>query len=113
CPRGPARARSSPPSPPPASCRCRWARTRARCARLRGLGLPVPGRGRARGRTAAWRGRLSPCAIHAGMPALVRLAGVNKSYDVGGHVLHVLKDLDMEIAEGEHVAIMGTSGSGK
>jgi putative ABC transport system ATP-binding protein len=47
------------------------------------------------------------------MPTLVRLAGVNKSYDVGGHVLHVLKDLDMEVAEGEHVAIMGTSGSGK
>jgi putative ABC transport system ATP-binding protein len=47
------------------------------------------------------------------MPALVRLTGVNKSYDVGGHVLHVLKDLDFEVGEGEHVAIMGTSGSGK
>jgi putative ABC transport system ATP-binding protein len=47
------------------------------------------------------------------MPALVQLTGVNKSYDVGGHVLHVLKDLDFTVDEGEHVAIMGTSGSGK
>ncbi len=47
------------------------------------------------------------------MSALVRLSGVNKSYDVGGHVLHVLKDLDFEVGEGELVAIMGASGSGK
>ncbi|MCB9760957.1 MAG: ABC transporter ATP-binding protein [Alphaproteobacteria bacterium] len=44
---------------------------------------------------------------------MIRLRGVNKFYEVGGRPLHVLKDLDLDIAEGELVAIMGSSGSGK
>ena len=44
---------------------------------------------------------------------MIRLAGVNKSYHVGGAALHVLRDIDMHIREGEFVAIMGSSGSGK
>ena len=44
---------------------------------------------------------------------MIRLSRLNKSYHVGGHALHVLKDLDMEVAEGELVSIMGSSGSGK
>ncbi|MCX5740961.1 MAG: ABC transporter ATP-binding protein [Proteobacteria bacterium] len=44
---------------------------------------------------------------------MLRLAGVNKYYRVGAHSLHVLRDLDIEIATGEFVAIMGASGSGK
>jgi putative ABC transport system ATP-binding protein len=44
---------------------------------------------------------------------MIRLAGVNKSYHVGGAALHVLRDIDLHIREGEFVAIMGSSGSGK
>jgi putative ABC transport system ATP-binding protein len=44
---------------------------------------------------------------------VLRLAKVNKYYQVGAHSLHVLRDVDVEVADGEFVAIMGASGSGK
>ena len=44
---------------------------------------------------------------------MLRLSKVNKYYRVGTHSLHVLRDIDVEIGEGEMVAIMGASGSGK
>jgi len=44
---------------------------------------------------------------------VLRLAKVNKYYRVGTHSLHVLRDVDFEVADGEFVAIMGASGSGK
>jgi putative ABC transport system ATP-binding protein len=44
---------------------------------------------------------------------VLRLKKVNKYYRVGTHSLHVLRDLDIEISDGEFVAIMGASGSGK
>jgi putative ABC transport system ATP-binding protein len=44
---------------------------------------------------------------------MIRLAGINKSYHVGGAALHVLRDIELHIREGEFVAIMGSSGSGK
>ena len=44
---------------------------------------------------------------------MIRLDKINKYYKVGGRPLHVLKDLDLTIEEGELVAIMGSSGSGK
>jgi putative ABC transport system ATP-binding protein len=44
---------------------------------------------------------------------LIRLRGINKSYQSGDAALHVLKDVDLSIEEGELVSIMGTSGSGK
>ena len=44
---------------------------------------------------------------------MLRLSKLNKFYKVGTHSLHVLRDVDLEIAEGEMVAIMGASGSGK
>ena len=44
---------------------------------------------------------------------MLRLTGINKYYAVGQHRLHVLRDVDLEVAEGEMVAIMGASGSGK
>ncbi len=47
------------------------------------------------------------------MESIIHLKGINKSYQTGLKALHVLKDLDMEIKEGELVSIMGSSGSGK
>jgi lipoprotein-releasing system ATP-binding protein len=39
--------------------------------------------------------------------------GLNKSYQVGSQVIHVLRDLDLDVAEGEMVAVVGASGVGK
>ena len=44
---------------------------------------------------------------------VIRLEKVNKSYKMGKNSLHVLKDIDVHIKEGELVSIMGSSGSGK
>jgi putative ABC transport system ATP-binding protein len=44
---------------------------------------------------------------------LVDLARVSKDYDAGGGVVRAMRDVSMSIAEGEFVAIVGTSGSGK
>jgi putative ABC transport system ATP-binding protein len=44
---------------------------------------------------------------------VLRLDRVNKYYRVGTHSLHVLRDVDFEVDDGEFVAIMGASGSGK
>jgi putative ABC transport system ATP-binding protein len=44
---------------------------------------------------------------------VLRLEKVNKYYRVGTHSLHVLRDIELEVADGEFVAIMGASGSGK
>ena len=44
---------------------------------------------------------------------MLRLNKVNKYYQVGTHALHVLHDVDFEVADGELVSIMGASGSGK
>ena len=44
---------------------------------------------------------------------MLRLSKVNKSYELGENSLHVLRDLDLTIEDGEFVSIMGSSGSGK
>jgi lipoprotein-releasing system ATP-binding protein len=45
--------------------------------------------------------------------ALVTVKALNKSYTVGNQRIHVLRDLDLEVAEGEMLAIVGASGVGK
>jgi lipoprotein-releasing system ATP-binding protein len=45
--------------------------------------------------------------------SFVRAAGVNKRYVVGSGSIHVLRDLDLEAAPGEMLAIVGASGVGK
>jgi lipoprotein-releasing system ATP-binding protein len=45
--------------------------------------------------------------------AFIDAGGLNKSYDVAGKRLHVLRDLDLTVEKGEMVAIMGASGVGK
>ncbi len=42
----------------------------------------------------------------------IEVKGVNKTYN-NGQPLHVLKGIDLSVAEGEFVSIMGASGSGK
>ncbi|WP_345977893.1 ABC transporter ATP-binding protein [Sulfurimonas sp. HSL3-7] len=44
---------------------------------------------------------------------MIRLEKVTKSYGRGEAATHVLKEVDLEIQNGEFVAIMGPSGSGK
>lgn len=43
----------------------------------------------------------------------IRLRGLTKTYLRGGEVVHALAGVDLEIAAGSFVAIMGQSGSGK
>ena len=43
---------------------------------------------------------------------MIRLENINKTYH-GGSPLHVLKGIDLQVAQGELVSIMGASGSGK
>ncbi|MEN8119502.1 MAG: ABC transporter ATP-binding protein [Bacteroidota bacterium] len=44
---------------------------------------------------------------------MIRFENLHKSYVTGLNKLHVLKGIDLDIAEGELVSIMGSSGSGK
>ena len=44
---------------------------------------------------------------------LIQMKGINKYYQMGENILHVLKDIDLTIHSGEFVSIMGPSGSGK
>ncbi len=44
---------------------------------------------------------------------MLLLKNINKSYKVGKGSLHVLKNVQMEVKEGELISIMGSSGSGK
>lgn len=44
---------------------------------------------------------------------MIKLNEVRKAYQMGSNKLQVLKGIDMHIADGEFVSIMGSSGSGK
>ena len=44
---------------------------------------------------------------------MLALRRIEKSYPLAGGVLPVLKGIDLDIEQGEMVAIMGSSGSGK
>ncbi len=44
---------------------------------------------------------------------MIRLKGINKFYHVGQNQVHALQDINLEIDQGEFVAIQGSSGSGK
>jgi putative ABC transport system ATP-binding protein len=44
---------------------------------------------------------------------IIKIKGLKKDYHVGEVTVHALRGVDMEIQEGEFVAVMGVSGSGK
>ena len=44
---------------------------------------------------------------------MIKLQRISKWYQVGGRPVFILKDINLTIAEGEFVSIMGPSGSGK
>ena len=44
---------------------------------------------------------------------MIRLSNVEKSYDLAGGKVFVLRRIDLEIREGDFVSIMGPSGAGK
>jgi putative ABC transport system ATP-binding protein len=44
---------------------------------------------------------------------MIRLAGIARTFHVGGEEVHALRGVDTTIAQGEYLSIMGPSGSGK
>ena len=44
---------------------------------------------------------------------MIQIRNLHKTYTMGNNELHVLKGIDLDIAAGEMVSIMGSSGSGK
>lgn len=42
-----------------------------------------------------------------------QMKGINKFYQMGEEQMHILKDINLEIEQGEYLSVLGPSGSGK
>ena len=47
------------------------------------------------------------------MSSFLTVRSLNKTYHAGGQPIHVLRDLDVDVAAGEMIAVVGASGVGK
>lgn len=45
--------------------------------------------------------------------AMIKVEGVNKTFVLGDSEVHALNDINLSIAAGEYISVMGSSGSGK
>lgn len=56
---------------------------------------------------------IRPWSLVTANMSLIRLQKVSRRYQMGAETVHALREVTLEIARGEYVAIMGPSGSGK
>jgi putative ABC transport system ATP-binding protein len=43
----------------------------------------------------------------------IRVRGVHRRFQLGDQTVHALNNIDLDIAQGEYLSVMGPSGSGK
>lgn len=44
---------------------------------------------------------------------MIKVEGVNKTFELGDQTVHALRDINLTIERGEYLSVMGPSGSGK
>lgn len=44
---------------------------------------------------------------------MIELRGVSRAFELGGHTVHALREVNLDVPSGEYLSVMGPSGSGK